>query len=250
MFPTPKNTAFSTYTFGSIMASVSKGEYRYGFNGMEKDNELKGEGNSLDFGARVYDSRLGRWMSVDPLANHEKNIAYSPYIFAVNSPNMIVDKDGNIWWVVVGALTGGTIDAVIGIVKGEDISQIGYRFVRGATIGAAVTGLPIGLGTLGVTGAASIQATIYATPIIYASAEGLGQTTRYILSGGKRNYSMEDFSTNLVYSLSETILDLLTAGLGGEYLTKTIKETITDKIISDGLNKSIEREIKKILKSN
>jgi len=41
--------------------------YRYGFNGMEEDNEIKNiKGSSLDFGARMYDSRLGRWLSLDP----------------------------------------------------------------------------------------------------------------------------------------------------------------------------------------
>lgn len=39
--------------------------YRYGFNGKEKDNST-GEGN-LDFGARIFAVRLGRWLSVDPL---------------------------------------------------------------------------------------------------------------------------------------------------------------------------------------
>ena len=42
--------------------------YRYGFNGMEMDNEVKGTGNHIDFGARGYDSRIGRWLSVDPLS--------------------------------------------------------------------------------------------------------------------------------------------------------------------------------------
>jgi glutamyl-tRNA(Gln) amidotransferase subunit D len=42
--------------------------YRYGFNNMEKDDELKGSGNSYDFGARIYDPRVGTmvgggWMS-------------------------------------------------------------------------------------------------------------------------------------------------------------------------------------------
>jgi RHS repeat-associated protein len=41
-------------------------DYRFGFNGMEQDNEVSGSGNSYDFGARIYDSRLGRWMSTDP----------------------------------------------------------------------------------------------------------------------------------------------------------------------------------------
>ena len=39
--------------------------YRYGFNGMEKDDEIKGDGNSYDFGARMLDQRLGRWLSID-----------------------------------------------------------------------------------------------------------------------------------------------------------------------------------------
>ena len=46
--------------------SSGTGKYRYGFNGMEKDDNLKGTGNSYDFGARIYDSRLGRWLAVDP----------------------------------------------------------------------------------------------------------------------------------------------------------------------------------------
>ncbi|HCN38040.1 MAG TPA: hypothetical protein DIS94_10065 [Bacteroidetes bacterium] len=66
--------------------------YRYGFNGMEEDNSLKGPGNSYDFGARMYDSRLGRWMSVDPLDN-----AYpysTPYSGIGNNPISFIDSDG------------------------------------------------------------------------------------------------------------------------------------------------------------
>src|ERR1043165_2656899 len=51
--------------------------YRYGFNGQEKDDEAKGEGNSYDFGARSYDPRLGRWLSVDPM--YQKQAGWSPY---------------------------------------------------------------------------------------------------------------------------------------------------------------------------
>ncbi len=47
--------------FGFAMADRSRrGEkYRFGFNGKENDNEIQGDGNSYDFGARIYDSRLG-----------------------------------------------------------------------------------------------------------------------------------------------------------------------------------------------
>jgi len=47
---------------------------------------------AYDFGARMYDARIGRWMSTDPL---KKLYPYvSPYTFAINSPILILDVDG------------------------------------------------------------------------------------------------------------------------------------------------------------
>jgi RHS repeat-associated protein len=66
--------------------------YRYGFNGKENDNS-SGEGN-LDFGARIYDGRLGRWLSVDPLQKKYPNL--SPYNFAADNPIVFVDPDGKV----------------------------------------------------------------------------------------------------------------------------------------------------------
>lgn len=43
-------------------------DYRYGFNGKENDNDVKGiEGSQQDYGMRIYDPRLGRFLSVDPV---------------------------------------------------------------------------------------------------------------------------------------------------------------------------------------
>ncbi len=130
--------------------------YRYGFNGMEKDNEAKGPGNSLDFGARIYDSRLGRWLSVDPLFDHPKNISHSPYIFGVNSPIIIIDKDGELWWVAVGALIGGGATAIKLAINGELNFKDGAwkktvsRIALGAATGAAIAAFPAsGLGAGG-----------------------------------------------------------------------------------------------------
>jgi len=72
--------------------TFSSGNYRYGFNSMEKDDEILGNGNSLDFGARIYDARLGRWMATDPLA-YQFPWA-SPYNFVFNKPMIFVDPDG------------------------------------------------------------------------------------------------------------------------------------------------------------
>ncbi|MCB9236126.1 MAG: hypothetical protein H6581_31045 [Bacteroidia bacterium] len=81
------------YAFGMLMPgrNQSSDSYRYGFNGMEKDDEVKGTGNSYDFGARLLDVRLGRWLSVDPY--WKKYMPISTYHFTLNKP--IVFKDNN-----------------------------------------------------------------------------------------------------------------------------------------------------------
>ncbi len=63
--------------------------YRYGFNGKEKDNDINS--GTLDFGDRIYDSRIGRWLAVDNV----KKIAITPYHFARNNPINYIDPDGN-----------------------------------------------------------------------------------------------------------------------------------------------------------
>lgn len=56
--------------------------YRYGFQGQEMDDEIKGTGNSLDFSNRIYDSRLGRFLSIDPITADFPFV--TPYNFAEN----------------------------------------------------------------------------------------------------------------------------------------------------------------------
>ena len=52
---------------------------RYGFNGKENDKDIKGEGIQYDYGFRIYDVRIGRFLSVDPLI--EEYPWYTPYQF-------------------------------------------------------------------------------------------------------------------------------------------------------------------------
>ncbi|MET0638335.1 MAG: RHS repeat-associated core domain-containing protein, partial [Chitinophagaceae bacterium] len=66
--------------------------YRYGFNGKENDNEVKGEGNQQDYGMRIYDPRSVRFLSVDPLQRQFP--FYTPYQFAGNTPIQASDLDG------------------------------------------------------------------------------------------------------------------------------------------------------------
>ena len=95
------STISDYYPGGSLMTerSWSATDYKFGFNGMEKDNETYGNGNAYDFGARIYDSRLMRFMSVDPLTNLQPS--YSSYLFAGNKPIAFIDKDGKMEKIVI-----------------------------------------------------------------------------------------------------------------------------------------------------
>lgn len=66
--------------------------YRYGFNAKEKDDEIKGEGTQYDYGFRIYDSRLGKFLSEDPLTTSYPWL--TPYQFAGNKPIIAIDLDG------------------------------------------------------------------------------------------------------------------------------------------------------------
>ena len=63
--------------------------YRYGFNGMEKDDEVKGSGNHYDLGMRHYDPRLGRMFKIDPRSS--EYAWQTPYAYHRNSPVSIID---------------------------------------------------------------------------------------------------------------------------------------------------------------
>jgi RHS repeat-associated protein len=84
----------------------STSSYRYGFNGKENDNEVKGEGNQQDYGMRIYDPRLVRFLSVDPITEEYPEL--TPYQFASNRPIDGIDLDGLEW-----------VEAEIGIVDGK-----------------------------------------------------------------------------------------------------------------------------------
>ncbi|WP_286923105.1 RHS repeat-associated core domain-containing protein, partial [Flavobacterium sp. UBA4197] len=76
------------YPFGMVIDARhrSKTDYRYGFQGQEMDNEIKGEGNSLNYTFRMHDPRVGRFFARDPLAH--KFPYNSPYAF---SENRVID---------------------------------------------------------------------------------------------------------------------------------------------------------------
>ena len=66
---------------------------RFTFNGMEKDDEVKGVGNSYTTLFRAYDPRLGRWLSLDPKS--VETPWQSPYAGMDNNPIRFNDPLGD-----------------------------------------------------------------------------------------------------------------------------------------------------------
>ncbi|MBX7204097.1 MAG: hypothetical protein K1X81_01610 [Bacteroidia bacterium] len=63
--------------------------YRYSFNGKMDDSEVEG---MQDYGMRIYNKRLGRFLSTDPLEADYPEL--TPYQFANNNPIWAIDLDG------------------------------------------------------------------------------------------------------------------------------------------------------------
>lgn len=80
----------------SLTSGTGAVPYRYAYQGSEMDNEVKGDGNSYDFGARMLDPRIGRWLTIDPVSGKYPSIA--PYVFCINAPVRFIDPNGK--WIV------------------------------------------------------------------------------------------------------------------------------------------------------
>ena len=90
-----RKSTVDCFTFGSLLPgrNYSSDSYRFGFNGKENDNEVHGAtGTFQDYGMRAYDTRVGRFFSVDPIAAFYPH--FSPYQFSGNNPIKFIDLDG------------------------------------------------------------------------------------------------------------------------------------------------------------
>ena len=85
-------------SYGTNAIYNASEDYRYGFNGMEKEKNMDASGDITDFGARVFDANFPMFLSPDKF---ESNFPfYSPYNHAVGDPINVIDEDGNIWKLV------------------------------------------------------------------------------------------------------------------------------------------------------
>jgi RHS repeat-associated protein len=151
-------SASDYYPFGLQMNSrtVNDGDYRYGFNGKEKDQDGEFGNTHYDYGFRIYNPAIAKFLSVDPLT--KSYLMLTPYQFASNTPIAASDLDG--------------LEARIDITfNQEDEDYLNgvrtYDEIK-ADRDARGRGAIMGLGILGVGYGAA-----YAIPFLYSEAQAI-----------------------------------------------------------------------------
>ena len=89
----------SRTTYGASYPTLASNRQK--FSGKEDQTAVAGSSLPyLDFGARMYDAKLVRWNTYDPMA--EKYYGINPYVYCAGNPIIVVDPDGRLLKILDG----------------------------------------------------------------------------------------------------------------------------------------------------
>ena len=148
------------YPFGGIFASNSSVQ-PFKYNGKELDR--KAGLDWYNYGARQYDPVLGRWHTMDLMA--EKYYKISPYTYCLNNPILLIDPNG--MWPTWGGISSGLSNALNGTLS----------FTNGA-VRAVADNMFFGTTTFRETG-------IYSSAAAYNAGQNLGDVISILVGGAE-----------------------------------------------------------------
>jgi RHS repeat-associated protein len=218
------------YPFGMEMPgrSFQSGGYRYGFNGMEKDSDILGGSRAYTTMHRLYDSNLGRWLSIDPETKQFPDL--TPYNNNENDPISNTDPNGNCPWcltAVIGAATGALVElggqVISNVATGKSWNDIDYADVGIAAAEGGVIGLTGGLGAAGKVGKTAVKVVNTSAKISSASAQGAVDVKTQEFGGTKSILGTGDSKKDLGDAAIDTGFGLVGAAVGGKAPTGSKK---------------------------
>lgn len=207
---------------------ANTGDYRYGFQGQEMDDEIKGEGNSLNYTFRMHDPRVGRFFAMDPL--NWKFPYNSPYAFSENRVIDGVELEG-LEVLTLGVL--GTISA-----GGSYNTESGYLFDFTGSKMKVFNYSSTGIGyETNISIGVELSATYYPTMPSYKHAKGKG--TVFGVAAGEGVIGSGNTAISGPY-----VGYNFTIGLGAGVLPLSISSYDTNLIIGDPINDVAKIQIK------
>lgn len=203
------------YPYGGRWNDGSAEPTRWLYNG--KELQVTGDLSFLDFGSRMYDPDLGRWVNTDPAMQ-----AYSPYLFCANSPMMYADPDGEFWHIVAGAIFGGVSNFIANRGNIHSVKDGLISFGIGAAAGALGAGIGAGSNVAmagGSFGAGFIgtAAGVSSTGFIAGAATGASAAfaTGFITGAGNAWYEGVSFRDGLLSGIQGGGMGALYGGVVG-----------------------------------
>jgi RHS repeat-associated protein len=199
------------YPFGQTMAiSSGQGAQPYKFTGKELD--LENGLNLYDFEARTYDPSIGRFTTVDPLA--EKYYSISPYAYCANNPINCIDPTG----MDVYRYDDKTGEMILHKKTDDNFDQIGkFKTVKNKETGEKTYELKTKKDGTAKTRIDNIEKGILSDGINFK------ENNNVINVGGEGQATVAGFE-----SFITQFSDMIDKEIGGFYYTPTGKNSISD----------------------
>jgi RHS repeat-associated protein len=210
------------YAFGLEMAgSYLLNGNRFAYGGKERLEQMNL--GLLDFGARSLDKALGRWLGVDPLADHPNQVDKSPYAAMWNNPIKYNDPDGRCPNCItgaigagIGALIGGGIEIASQLYNNGSVND--WSAVGGSALQGGITG-----GAAGFTGGASLLT----TAAVAGGANVVGGTINRTIQGQQTTLGnvLTDATVGAVFGAGGKLI-----GSGLSSLSSSVSKQATSKL--------------------
>jgi uncharacterized protein RhaS with RHS repeats len=183
--------------------------------------------NRYDYGARFYDPAIGRWTTIDPLA--EKFLGISPYAYCFNNPISNIDRDGREPITLTVIALKMAIGAGIGAVTDISVQMTANMTLQGQSFGQAFKNVDwTSVGASAAIGAVAVPGiTTVAKTATIATAVAVDAAVDYSTAKGSETIFTGE------KTLGTAVIDAAGSALGGK----------TANSIIDGAKTAISKDI-------